>query len=668
MSESRGYIHPTAVIDEPVALGEGVKIWHFCHVMSDASIGARTSLGQNVFVASGVSIGADVKIQNNVSIYAGVTIEDEVFCGPSCVFTNVGHPRAALRHVGPYETTLVRRGATIGANATIVCGSTLGRHCFIAAGAVVSRGEVPDYAMMVGVPARRVAWVSRHGERLSAPDPNGVMRCPRSGWRYVLNEQGCVRCLDWDEDRPLASDGRNEEWIPMLDLRAQDPSIHRAINEAISRVVASQVFIGGAEVTSFEQEIAEYLRSNDAFSCTSLGASLGNIEAIGVSSGTDALLLALMCADIGPGDEVITTPYSFVATAEVIARVGAKAVFVDIDPDTFLINVERISQVISARTKAILPVHLFGQMVPMQPLIELAKRHRLLVIEDAAQAMGATSSGRKAGTWGDFGCFSFFPSKNLGAAGDGGLLVCRSSDVAERARRLRNHGMPQKYLATELGGNHRLDALQAAVLRAKLPHLDLANERRRRIADEYIEAIVATSNRSGLRAPKVIEREAHVWHQLVLRSAERDRVRSVLEQARIASEVYYPHPLHLLPAFERWGYVEGDFPEAERVSRESFAIPVFPDLTEAQRARIKRCCWLSESERHGRPRKTIRPLFGSLSGWLIQVLAALWPASRIPRQVPRLFHEELRFEESLRGSRSLRPASSSGSDRTGSNA
>lgn len=202
MSDKSYYVHPSAYVDEPCEIGEGSKIWHFCHVMKNATIGRGCNLGQNVFVASDVVIGSNCKIQNNVSLYTGVELEDDVFCGPSCVFTNVINPRSQIVRHSLYMRTLVRRGATIGANATIVCGATLGRYCFIAAGAVV-RGDVPDYALMIGVPARRAGWISRHGHRLPAPDANGIMLCPESGWRYQEVEPGVVRCLDWPEDRDL---------------------------------------------------------------------------------------------------------------------------------------------------------------------------------------------------------------------------------------------------------------------------------------------------------------------------------------------------------------------------------------------------------------------------------------------------------------------------------
>ncbi|MCC6338255.1 MAG: N-acetyltransferase [Myxococcales bacterium] len=206
-TEKSWYSHPTALVDEPVQIGAGTKIWHFCHVMSGANIGERCSFGQNVFVGAGVRIGTNVKVQNNVSLYEGVELEDDVFCGPSCVFTNVINPRSEIVRRGQYQRTLVRRGASIGANATIVCGSTIGRYAFVGAGAVVSKGEVPDYALMLGVPARRKGWVSRHGHVLEA-GADGIMRCPESGFRYQEASPGVLRCLDWDEDKPLAGTGQ----------------------------------------------------------------------------------------------------------------------------------------------------------------------------------------------------------------------------------------------------------------------------------------------------------------------------------------------------------------------------------------------------------------------------------------------------------------------------
>jgi dTDP-4-amino-4,6-dideoxygalactose transaminase len=354
--------------------------------------------------------------------------------------------------------------------------------------------------------------------------------------------------------------------VPSLDLKAQYSTIRSEIREAIERVAESQHFILGPEVEGLEREIAAFC--NVRF-------------AIGVSSGTDALLAALMAIGTGPGDEVITTTYSFFATAGVIARLGARAVFVDIDPKTFNLDSSGVSQKITSRTKAIMPVHLFGQCAGMDPIMEIAKDKGIHVIEDAAQAIGARDSkGRQAGTMGDIGCFSFFPSKNLGAFGDGGMVVINNEKLAEIVKVLRVHGGKPKYYHRIVGGNFRLDALQAAILRVKLKYLASWTEARRNNANRYRLLLGKMELSKCVSAPEDLA--GHIYNQFVVRLPDRDRLRSFLRERRVETEVYYPVPLHLQECFQHLGYQAGDFPQAEAAALESLALPIYPEITEEQ--------------------------------------------------------------------------------------
>ncbi len=356
--------------------------------------------------------------------------------------------------------------------------------------------------------------------------------------------------------------------LDFLDLKAQFATIREEVMAAVTRVIESQHFILGPEVKQFEEEIA---------------AKLGAKHAIGCASGTDALILALMAAGIGPADGVITTPFSFIATTGSIAHVGAKPAFVDIDPVTYNINPELIEAAITPKTRAIMPVHLFGLPADMRPILDVARTHKLVVIEDAAQAIGARYDGQYVGTLGDFGCFSFFPSKNLGGAGDGGLVTTNDPALAERLRMLRVHGSKKKYFHDILGTNSRLDALQAAILRVKLKHLDSWEDARRNHADRYRQ-LFDTQHVSSLVAYPAAPpyKFHHVYNQFTIRCSFRDELREFLRQAGVPSEIYYPLCLHLQPAFAFLRYSLGDLPMAEAASREVLSLPVFPELSSAQ--------------------------------------------------------------------------------------
>ena len=352
--------------------------------------------------------------------------------------------------------------------------------------------------------------------------------------------------------------------VPLLDLKGQYASIKQDIDAAMQRVVDSQYFILGPEVVALEEEIA-------AYSQTKYG--------VGMSSGTDALLAALMAVNVGHGVEVITTPYTFFATAGTIARLGAKPVFVDIDPDTYNIDPALIEAAITSQTKAIIPVHLYGRMADMDPIMAIAAEHNLTVIEDAAQAIGSfDAKGRQAGSVGHMGCFSFFPSKNLGGFGDGGMTVTQDADLAQLLKMMRMHGMEPKYYHAFVGGNFRLDALQAAVLRVKLRHLPDWSSARRRNAARYRELFAEAALGESITLPA--DEPGHIYNQFIIRVPERDRLQAHLKEQGVGTEIYYPLSLHQQECFAYLG--AGPFPESERAARETLALPVYPELTDEQ--------------------------------------------------------------------------------------
>ncbi len=356
-----------------------------------------------------------------------------------------------------------------------------------------------------------------------------------------------------------------QEPVPFISLIAQHQTIAHDVTAAVGRVLAEQKFILGEEVSELETEVAKYCDSRSAIGC---------------ASGTDALILALMALHIEPGDEVITSPFSFFATASSICRAGAKPVFVDIDPITFNLNPDAVAAAITPRTKAIMPVHLFGKCADMEPLWRLAVRHKVAIIEDACQAIGAEYRGRRAGVLGTIGCFSFFPTKNLGGAGDGGIITTDDPDLAKSLRRLRVHGDAGHYHHIEIGLNSRLDAIQAAILRVKLRHLDQWTEARQRNAARYLELFTASRLTDDIVLPTESKGERHVYNQYCTRITDgrRDAVMQHLRAQQIGCFVYYPIPLHIQPCFEHLGHRVGDFPHSEAASREVLALPIYPEL------------------------------------------------------------------------------------------
>ena len=351
--------------------------------------------------------------------------------------------------------------------------------------------------------------------------------------------------------------------IPFLDLKAQYRTIKPEIDAAIERVLETCEFTLGGEVAAFENEFARYCRVR---------------HGVGVNSGTSALHLALLAAGVGPGDEVITVPFTFVATVSAIVYTGARPVFVDIDPRTFTLDVSAVEAAISERTKAIIPVHLYGQPADMDPIVGIARRHGLVVIEDAAQAHGAEYKGRRAGSMGDMGCFSFYPGKNLGAYGEGGMVVTDSPDYARTMRMLRDWGAEKKYQHVLKGYNYRMEGIQGAVLRVKLRHLEAWTEARRAAAARYDGLLVE----SGVETPPPAPNARHVYHIYAVRTANRQEWQDALHREGIQTGVHYPIPVHLLPAFADLGYGAGQFPSAERAAQEVLSLPMFPELTASQ--------------------------------------------------------------------------------------
>ncbi len=357
--------------------------------------------------------------------------------------------------------------------------------------------------------------------------------------------------------------------IPLVDLKAQYASIKPEIDAAMQRVVENTAFIGGKEVSNFEAAFAAFQQTK---------------RAVGVASGTGAIFLALKALGIGPGDEVITTPHTFIASVEPIEVLGATTVLVDIDPVTFNLDPAKIEAAITPRTKAILPVHLYGQIAPMDAIMEIARKHNLKVIEDAAQAHGAELNGKRAGAWGDAACFSFYPGKNLGAYGDGGAVCTNDEELANKVAKLRDHGRTSKYSHDEIGYGERLDGLQAAILGAKLPHLDDWNAARRSHADYYNEALKGIE---GIETPQAMAGARHIYHIYCIRvQGDRDAILKELNAREIGAGIHYPIPVHLQPALAFRGWSVGDFPEAERAANTIISLPMYPELDIEQQNRI----------------------------------------------------------------------------------
>ena len=548
------FVHDTAVIDDGVEIGKGTKIWLFSHVLGQSRIGDDCNIGQNVVIGPEVSVGNGCKIQNNVSVYKGVTLEDDVFCGPSMVFTNVFNPRAHVRRMDQVRPTLVKKGASIGANATIVCGATIGRYALVGAGAVVIK-DVPDHALVVGNPARQTGWMCECGEKL-----NESFSCP-----------GCKKT--YPELAP------EKKAMAFVDLPAQQQRIKSKIDKGIQTVLEHGRYIMGPEVGQLEKRLAEFAGVKHAISC---------------ASGTDALLMALMALGIGPGDAVFTSSFTFIATAEVIRLLGAVPVFVDVDPDTFNLDVEKLEQAVDTlktsrpelKFRAVIPVDLFGLPCDYDAIARVAQANGLAVVEDAAQSFGGTYKGRVAGSLGEIGCTSFFPAKPLGCYGDGGAVFTDSDEYARILQSIRVHGKgSDKYDNVRIGINGRLDTLQAAILLPKLEIFPDELEKRQASAATYSRLLKDVT----LSLPETPEGYTSAWAQysvLAKDGAERDRLQNMLKQEGVPTAVYYPTPLHLQTAFADLGYQSGDLPVSEDLSSRIFSLPMHPYLKSEDQKKI----------------------------------------------------------------------------------
>jgi dTDP-4-amino-4,6-dideoxygalactose transaminase/acetyltransferase-like isoleucine patch superfamily enzyme len=507
-------------------LAANVTIHDFVNLYG-CEIGDQSRVGTFVEIQKGAKIGRNVKVSSHTFICEGVTIEDDVFIGHNVSFINDKYPRAVAsghpQTKGDWECipTLVKRGASIGTSATILCGITIGEHAIIGAGSVVTK-DVPANAVVAGVPAQIVRYLQSHD--------------------LLRERQG--------DDRD----------VPFVDLKAQYQAIKTEIHEAINRVLESSSYVLGEEVAAFEKEFATYC-----------GASYG----IALNSGTSALHLSLLAAGVGPGDEVITVPFTFVATAAAILYVGARPVFVDIDPHSYTIDVNQIEPAITPRTKAILPVHLYGQPADMDPILGIARSRGLVVIEDAAQAHGAEYNGQQVGGLGDLGCFSFYPAKNLGAYGEGGIVVTNNPEYDRTVRILRDWGQDSKYHHVLHGYNYRMDALQGAVLRVKLPFLETWTQARQAHARRYDRQLVGGS----VQPPQAMPWARHVYHVYAVRTPSRDLLQQHLQRNGIHTGIHYPIPVHLQPGYAHLGYLPGSFPHAEETARAILSLPMYPELS-----------------------------------------------------------------------------------------
>ncbi|HBI27280.1 MAG TPA: hypothetical protein DDY25_06100 [Peptococcaceae bacterium] len=512
-------------------------------VRENCQLGEAVLIGQRVVVENGVEIGDYTKIQTGAYITASTEIEEHVFVAPMVTTTNDNYMGRTEKRFADRRGPTFKKGCRIGGGVILLPGVTIGEEAFIAAGSIVPR-DIPPYQLVMGSPAHTVRSVSE--DELLFP-----------------RETKQVAKVDKTDKAAISS----------FDLKRQNVALSGELSSVIEKVISSGQFILGENVKKLEAEIAEFC-----------GAEYG----VGVGNGSDALYLALLACGIEPGNEVITTPFTFFATAGSIVRTGAVPVFVDIDLKTYNIDPELIEEKITPHTKAILPVHLFGQSAEMDRIIEIAHKHGLKVIEDAAQSLGCEYQGRPGGGIGDAGCLSFFPTKNLGCFGDGGMVVTNNPEVAEKLRMLRVHGTRKKYHHELLGINSRLDALQAAILLTKLPHFSGWLKQRQDHAELYNDLFKA----SGLTVNGNVEtpyRQSgclHTYNQYTIAARKRDQLRDYLKQRGIGTTIYYPSPLHLQPVFKDLGYEVGDFPYAEQAAERVLSLPMFPELTEEESKRV----------------------------------------------------------------------------------
>lgn len=557
-------IHETAVVDKGAEVMGGTRIWHFSHILSGARIGRDCNIGQSVMVGRNVQVGDRCKIQNNVSIYEAVTLEDGVFCGPSCVFTNVLTPRAEIERKSEFLPTTVRRGATIGANATIICGVEIGPYAMVGAGAVVTR-SVAAYSLVVGNPARHIGWVGKAGERLG-PD----MICPRTGERYLLAD---------GQVKPVESNGEtSSEPTPMIDLKTQSQRIQTDLDRRMGNVVSRCNFIDGPEVQELEQKLSSYT---------------GSLHVIGCASGTDAITLALLALGLRAGDAVLVPAFTFVASVEPVALLGAIPIFVDIEPDYFTIDASIIEAGVRKAAEAghravgIIAVDLFGHPADYPALKVQAAKHNLWILSDAAQSFGGSIAGEKVGNLATVTTTSFFPSKPLGCYGDGGAVFTNDPALAQAIRSLQRHGRgDEKFDSVRVGINSRLDTLQAAVLLAKLEVFADEMNSRQQVVDTYRKFMVGTA----VNTPVTREGCISAWASYTVRcdNAQRDAMQQRLRDQGVSTLVYYPKPVHTMAPYNAFPVANGSCPVADRAANEVLSLPMHPYLRAEIQERISR--------------------------------------------------------------------------------
>lgn len=532
-------IRSHTVIYAGTKIGAGCHIGHGTLIREHTEIGNKSSLGGHCYIEHHCKLGDNVRIQGKTGLAEYTICEDNVWIGPCVITTNTLHPtctRAKECLHGP----ILREGCIIAAQVSIAPDVEIGRNAFVGLGAVVMR-SVPDGAAVLGNPARKV------GERSAATCPYDML----DGKKPYLPK-------DAQEMKEAMIDPK----IPLVDLSAQHQELKLEIRLAIDTVILNSRYISGKEVREFE---------------TAFAAFCGVKRAVGVASGTDALIVALKALGVGPGDEVITAVNSFIATPEAVLAVGATPVFADVDPKTHTIDPRKAAEKVTAKTKAIIPVHLYGQPAAMDEILKLAEKRGLKVVCDAAQAHGAEFDGRPIGQLGDATCFSFYPGKNLGAYGDAGAVVTQDEELGERMAMLRDHGRKEKYEHAFVGINSRLDTIQAAVLKTKLPLLAKWNDLRRKWAQRYNEGLAGLPVVLPTEGPKA----KHVWHLYVVEVDDRDRLNGYLNrEKKIGAGVHYPIPLHLQPALAHLGYKRGDFPVAEKAAGRILSLPLYPHLSE----------------------------------------------------------------------------------------
>jgi len=536
-------IGKNCIIGTGVVVYRGTRIGDSCFLGDNSSVrencklGKAVLVGQRVVVENGVEIGDYTKIQTGAYITAATKIEERVFVAPMVTTTNDNYMGRTEKRFVSRRGPILKKGCRVGGGVTLLPGVTIGEEAFIAAGSIVTK-DAPPYQLLMGAPAR-----------VKRPVPEEEMLFP------------------------LKNHKTNQTVVPSFDLKRQNEALQAELSAVLGKVITSGQFILGENVKALEAEIAQIC-----------GAKYG----VGVANGSDALYLALLACGVEPGDEVITTPFTFFATAGSIVRAGAVPVFVDIDPKTYNIDPDLIEEKITPRTKAILPVHLFGQAADMGRIMEVAQKHGLKVIEDAAQALGCKYQGRPVGGIGDAGCLSFFPTKNLGCFGDGGMVVTNNQEIAERVRMLRVHGAKKKYYHELLGVNSRLDEVQAAVLRVKLPHLKGWLKKRQEHAElyNYLFKTAGLTVSGYVKIPYNLPGCRHTYNQYTIAVRKRYELRDYLKERGIGTTVYYPLPLHLQPVFINLGYKKGDFPHAEQAAESVMSLPMFPELTEEEIRRV----------------------------------------------------------------------------------